>query len=198
MKLSRGWSEEVGKFVEDVKGIKLEPEKNALGVVADALAEEIIDLHLYLENAPKKEITSSLLLRLDHDDHLSLKELLELLSIAGLPLVKPVMNGDSDTGVDIECHLGRLLDAIHGVSLAQRQESDMAIDVLHFRNALRIPSMINPYALDRQNISNPRLFLWVKLSLDDIVSRNCLDINAAHVGFHPGGRNDDLVSKLPL
>lgn len=48
-------SEEVGKFVEEVKGIKLDPNENPIGPVADALAEEVIDLHLYLENLPKKE-----------------------------------------------------------------------------------------------------------------------------------------------
>lgn len=48
-------TEEVGKFMEDVKGIKFEPEKNPLSEVADTLADEIINLHLYLENVQKKE-----------------------------------------------------------------------------------------------------------------------------------------------
>ncbi len=52
-------TQEVGKFAEDVKGIELDPNIYPLGPVADALAEEVIDLHLYLENAPKKEIKSS-------------------------------------------------------------------------------------------------------------------------------------------
>lgn len=64
---------EISRFVEDVKGFKIDfPEKKvigkdingvkidakrvkAIGYVADALAEEIINLHLYLDNVKKKE-----------------------------------------------------------------------------------------------------------------------------------------------
>ena len=47
---------EISRFVEDVKGIKTDVMgKKAIGSIADALAEEIINLHLYLDNVKRKE-----------------------------------------------------------------------------------------------------------------------------------------------
>lgn len=47
---------EVGGFVEDVKGAKADiMGEGAVGVVAEAIAEEIINLSLYLDNLKRKQ-----------------------------------------------------------------------------------------------------------------------------------------------
>jgi hypothetical protein len=47
---------EVGEFVKDVEGIKLDsPGKEAIGQVSEAIADELVNLHLYLDNIEKKQ-----------------------------------------------------------------------------------------------------------------------------------------------
>jgi len=46
---------EVGEFVWDVEGIKLEGSgKKTIGFVSQAIADELVNLHLYLDNIEKK------------------------------------------------------------------------------------------------------------------------------------------------
>jgi len=46
---------EVGDFVWDVEGIKLDgSEKKTIGFVSQAIADELVNLHLYLDNIEKK------------------------------------------------------------------------------------------------------------------------------------------------
>lgn len=47
---------EVGEFLWDVTGIKLDSSgKKAIGSVSQAIADELVDLHLYLDNIEKKQ-----------------------------------------------------------------------------------------------------------------------------------------------
>jgi hypothetical protein len=47
---------EIGEFVWDVEGIKLEGSgKKTIGFVSQAIADELINLHLYLDNIEKKQ-----------------------------------------------------------------------------------------------------------------------------------------------
>ncbi len=46
---------EVGEFVWDVEGIKLDGSgKKTIGFVSQAIADELVNLHLYLDNIEKK------------------------------------------------------------------------------------------------------------------------------------------------